>query len=287
METRLHTFLTLCQTMNYRLAAEQLHLTQPAVTRQIQSLEQEYQCKLFHYNGHTLSKTAQGLLLEEYAQAMQVNEQELQLALQQKKRRLLRVGATRTIGEFVIAPAAAAYLSNPQCELSITVDNTEHLLHLLEQNQLDFVFIEGSFQKNRYDYTLFRHEPFCGICPVTHPFAHQTINVSELASQTLLLREDGSGTRIFLEQDLLRNGRDLSYFSRIVCVNNFGLLKQLLALGAGISFSYHSVIKNDTRFAPFYVNGFLTDHEFNVVYLKHTETEYYVRQFLTLFPPEA
>ena len=56
MDTKLHTFLTLCQTMNYRLAADRLHLSQPAVTKQIQSLEQALQTKLFRYDGHTLHK---------------------------------------------------------------------------------------------------------------------------------------------------------------------------------------------------------------------------------------
>ena len=47
MDSKLHTFLTLCQTMNYRLAAEHLHLSQPAVTKQIQSLEQMLQVSCF------------------------------------------------------------------------------------------------------------------------------------------------------------------------------------------------------------------------------------------------
>ena len=66
MDSKLHTFLVLCQTMNYRLAAERLHLSQPAVTKQIQSLEQSLQTKLFNYDGHALHKTEKCLLLERY-----------------------------------------------------------------------------------------------------------------------------------------------------------------------------------------------------------------------------
>ena len=66
MDTKLHTFLRLCQTMNYRMAAERLHLSQPAVTKQIQALEQSLQTKLFTYDGHTLHKTEKCLLLERY-----------------------------------------------------------------------------------------------------------------------------------------------------------------------------------------------------------------------------
>ena len=84
MDQKLHTFLTLCQTMNYRLAAEHLHLSQPAVTKQIQSLEQMLQTKLFHYDGHSLHKTEACLLLERYAISQQYQFEELQLALAEK-----------------------------------------------------------------------------------------------------------------------------------------------------------------------------------------------------------
>ena len=64
MDQRLETFLTVCATMNYRKAAEQLHLTQPAVTKQIQALEALYGVRLFTYDSRKLRKTAQGETLE-------------------------------------------------------------------------------------------------------------------------------------------------------------------------------------------------------------------------------
>ena len=71
MDQKLYTFLTLCQTMNYRVAAEQLHLSQPAVTKQIQALEQELQTKLFSFDGRMLHKTESCLLFERYAISQQ------------------------------------------------------------------------------------------------------------------------------------------------------------------------------------------------------------------------
>ena len=60
MEQKLETFLTLCQTLHYGRAAERLHLSQPAVSKQIQSLEAYYGVRLFRYDGRKLSKTPQG-----------------------------------------------------------------------------------------------------------------------------------------------------------------------------------------------------------------------------------
>ena len=67
MDQRLETFLTVCSTMNYRRAAERLHLTQPAVTKQIQALEALYGVRLFTYDSRKLKKTPQGETLEIYA----------------------------------------------------------------------------------------------------------------------------------------------------------------------------------------------------------------------------
>ena len=84
MDFKLRTFLMLCQTMNYRVAAEKLNLSQPAVTKQIQSLEQSLGAKLFHYDGHALHKTEKCQILERYAISMQYQFDELILALAKK-----------------------------------------------------------------------------------------------------------------------------------------------------------------------------------------------------------
>ena len=99
MDSKLHTFLMLCQTMNYRQAAERLHLSQPAVTKQIQALEQSMNTKLFYYDGHSLHKTEKCLILERYAISLQYQFEELQLAIAEKEHTLLRIGATKTIGD--------------------------------------------------------------------------------------------------------------------------------------------------------------------------------------------
>ena len=156
MDKKLQTFLTVCKTMNYRAAAQQLHLTQPAVTKQIQALEAEYGTKLFRYDGRRLHRTEKCGILEAYAQSLEYNYQEMQLAMQEKDRLHLRVGATKTIGDYVLGPAIMNYLKNPAHELTLLVDNTVQLLKGIDENRLDFAIIEGRFDKRRYGFKLFR-----------------------------------------------------------------------------------------------------------------------------------
>ena len=146
MDQKLRTFLTLCQTMNYRIAADKLHLSQPAVTKQIQALENALHTKLFVYDGHTLHKTEKCLLLERYAISMQYQFEELQLVITGRERLKLRVGATKTIGDYVLIDAIKNYLSYPDHELSLVVDNTKNLLQMLDDNHLDFAIIDGGLK---------------------------------------------------------------------------------------------------------------------------------------------
>ena len=280
MDPKLHTFLTLCQTMNYRMAAERLHLSQPAVTKQIQSLEKMLQAKLFRYDGHTLHKTEECLLLERYAISMQYQFEELQLAIADKKRLNLRIGATKTIGDYVLIDAIKEYLSNPSHELSLVVDNTKHLLQMLDENQLDFAVIEGTFSKTKYDSYLLRMEPFVGICAKDSLLCGQHISVEDLLTQTIIVREEGSGTRRIFEERLAAIGYELSDFHREVSINSFVSIKALVAGGIGISFLYNSVVAKENDIGTFTVDGITEPHAFHVVYTRKTNAKHYAEHFL-------
>ena len=128
MDQRLETFLTVCATMNYRKAAEQLHLTQPAVTKQIQALEALYGVRLFTYDSRKLRKTAQGETLEIYAISQRYQDEELRRALKRQEKTSLRIGATKSIGDYILLPQIIRFLKEPDNELFFTVDNTAHLL---------------------------------------------------------------------------------------------------------------------------------------------------------------
>lgn len=280
MEQKLYTFLALCQTMNYRLAAERLHLSQPAVTKQIQSLEQSLQTKLFYYDGHTLHKTEKCLLLERYAISQQYQFEELQLAIANKKRQKLRIGATKTIGDYVLIDAIKNYLSHSSHELSLVVDNTKHLLQMLDENQLDFAVIEGTFSKTKYDSYLLRMEPFVGICAKNSPLCGKHIGIEELLSETIIVREEGSGTRRIFEERLMAAGYELSDFFREVSISSFVSIKALVADGIGISFLYHSVVSKEENIGIFTVDGITEPHAFHVVYTRNTNAKKYSKQFL-------
>ena len=282
MEQKLTTFLTLCRTMHYRKAADLLHLTQPAVTKQIQALEAQFGVKLFSYDGRVLRKTPQGDLLEAYAISQQYNDAELLRALHAESKTALRIGATKSIGDYILIPEIRRFLSEPEHTLDFTVDNTAHLLALLEEGALDFVILEGLFDKQRYDHFLLRQESYIGVCSTEHRFARQTVSLHDLFTERLILREAGSGTRLILERELAQQGYTISAFSNRICISSFKIIRELVANGLGISFLYAAVVGDDPQFGRFSCPPLTGTHELNVVYLKHTNAAEYARRFLQL-----
>lgn len=282
IDFRITTFLTLCETMNYRIAAEKLNMTQPAVTQHIQYLEKHYDCKFFLYNGKTLSKTKEASILERYSYANIYNENELILALSKPNICHLKIGATKTIGEFVIAEHLTNFLKDKKNNLSLTVDNTANLLQLLDAGIIDFAIIEGFFDKGSYDYELFRYEPFIGICSINHPFAGKEITFNDLLTEVLILREVGSGTRDVFEQTLYENNLSIDSFDKIVCLNNFGLILDLVSNNVGISFVYETIAKKSNNISTFTIKSKSIVREFNYVYLKNTSANDKLQNFICL-----
>lgn len=246
LDPRWNTFLTLCETMNYTRAAERLCLTQPAVTHHIQYLEQHYGCKLFRYEGKQLSLTEAGLRLRDLTRSMAYNSARIETAMAAPAPVRLRVGTSKTIGEYLAAPKIERFLrAHPEADFSLMVDNTQVLLRALEAGQLDFALVEGFFERSHYDARLMRREAFFGVCPPGHRLAGRAVTLEDLAGERLLLREPGSGTRAILEDALRRQNRTLHSFGSVTTISDFSTIKSLVADGLGISFLYAPVVERE------------------------------------------
>ena len=279
LDYRIDTFLTLCESMNYRKTAEMLHISQPAVTQQIHYLENQYGQKLFQYENRRLVKTEAAAILEQYARAAKLQQQDLLQKLESSPIHTLRIGATKTIGDYYLKEDIRRYLQSPDNALTLIVDNTEHLLRLLEENELDFSVVEGFFDKTRFDSILLRREPFVGICRKDHPFAGREVTMEELLQQTIIHREAGSGTRAILEQELRGYNESLQRFRRHICISSFNIILDLVKQGFGVSFVYNILADSDPALAKFSIRGETVVREFNVVYLKYADMGEKIRLF--------
>lgn len=279
LDFRFQTFLTLCETMNYRRAAERLHITQPTVTQHIQFLENYYHCKLFSYAGRRLSMTPHAVTLQKYANSIRYQEHRLMADLQPSGGCYLKVGATKTVGDYVIPPHVIRFLGHRDNNIFLEVGNTRQILSLLDRGEIDFGIIEGHFDRSAYTKKLYREEPFIGFCSKTHPFAHRTVTLDALLAEDLVIREEGSGTREILSQALLDHNCAISDFRRVIRVNQFHLLQALVANNCGVTFAYQAAGAAHPDLAPFSVEGWDLKREFNYVCLPNA----FAQQQMELF----
>lgn len=266
LDYRVHTFLVLYDEMNYRRTAEKLNMTQPGVTQHIHYLENYYGVKLFTYDGRTLARTKNAERLKRYFDSIRAEEADIRENFISADAVHMTVGATKTIGEFVIVPEIRAFLQEPNHTLDLIVDNTENLLRMLEKAEIDFAVIEGVFDKSKYGYHLFKKEAFVGICAKSHPFAHKTVSLEDIFAEDIVVREPFSGTRMLLQNAITDRGFSLENFKRCISVSHFSVICDLVANNGAITFAYEPISRCRSDLATFNVADMQISGEFNFVY---------------------
>ncbi len=273
LDYRILTFIKLCELMNYTQTAEALNMTQPAVTQHIHYLEKEYDHKLFIYQDKKLSQTAAGKQLEIYARSAYQNQVNFQKNLYCPQMKKIKIGATKTIGDYVLDKMLLPILDDENVELSVVVENTVNLLSKLKNGEIDLALIEGFFEKKDFGFKLMKKEKIVGICSLNHKFAESQVDIEEIFDERIIVREGGSGTRAVFSQMLKEKNYSLDCFSKKTYISSFELIKKFVADDKGISFVYESVAKSSEDIASFYIKDTYITHEFNYVYLKDTNAD--------------
>lgn len=282
LDFRIKTFLELCRLKNYTKTAQQLHITQPAVTQHIQYLEREYETQLFHHEAHKLTLTPQGELFYWWALSMEASSRKIQELLRQPAmaQRQYRFGVTLSIGEYVMPKLLTRYLkAYPDRSVSMVVQNTDSLMKKLDEGEIDFAFIEGSFDKNRYSHMMLSNERFIAVSGPDFSLPEHVRTLDGLIEYPLIIREPGSGTRMIFETILKEHNLSLEQFKQYSQMGNFNTIKRLVQEGLGITFAYELVVREELKtglLKEIPISHASAEREFNFVYLKNhiLEKEY-------------
>ena len=222
----IRVFLTVVEKKSFSKAAKALFLTQPAVSFQIQMLEEYYGTRLFDRVSRNIILTDAGHLLLKYANEMSRLQAELEREMQDLTSNIkgkLKIGASTTIGEY-IAPYILGAFKNmyPDVELSLEVANSEDIEASIHDTTLDIGLIEGPLIGKDLESIPFLTDHLQLVTSVDHPWANlDTISVFELDKFPFISREKGSGTRAEIEQHLKKAG-----FS----ANNLNIIMKVLAV---------------------------------------------------------
>lgn len=272
LDPKVFTFLKIVETQSFTKAADELGLTQPAVSQHISKLEQHYHQKLFVTSNRLVSLTPAGYLFYVYAKQQIANEKLLidQLSLKKTK---LHIGATLSIADYYLPDILSRMKEENLSEFEIQVGNTQTLLEKVVQGQLDGALVEGLFDQSQFESIKIHTEKFLGVVSRHHPLSDCPVHFHDLFTYPLILREKGSGTRDILDHYL--NLQNYSYKSFKECYEfgSFVLIKQALMNSQAISFMYENVAKqevSDEKLSFLDIQDYQLSHSFYFVYSKNT-----------------
>jgi DNA-binding transcriptional LysR family regulator len=240
---QLQIFTAVAQNLSYTRAAEELHLTQPAVFAQVKQLEEGVGMPLLERIGRQIHLTNAGReVLATCRETLDALERmEMRLAdMQGLKRGRLRV-AIVTTAKYLVPRLLGEFCARyPGIEAALTVTNREKLLARLAGNEDDLVVL-GTPPENLDVVAMpIADNPLVVLARQDHPLARSSsIPLARLAEEPFILREPGSGTRLAVERHFAQHG--LKPRVRMELGSNEAI-KQAIAGGLGVSvLSSHTV----------------------------------------------
>lgn len=207
MDFRLKVFLTVADRLSFTKAASELFITQPAVSKHIRELEEEYKIKLFERNGSKIAVTKAGHLLLQHTKRLFEIYRDIDFdmsALIHEQRGLLRVGASTTLSQYIIPPVLARF-HHKMKEVKITLinGNTEQIEKALLEKEIEVGIVEGQLKNKGIKYTPFLKDELVLVCKANHSLAKKNeITKEDLLKMQFLMREQGSGTLEVIEYGL-------------------------------------------------------------------------------------
>jgi len=199
---RLKVFRAVAEQLNFRKAAEQLFLTQPAVTLQIKALENDLGVRLFDRSAGRITLTRQGSVLLGYANkvAKLVADAERELGGSQGEvSGELLLGVSTTIAQYVLPRLLQAFLEeHPRVQFSLHSGNTSQVVELLLEGKVAIGLIEGPSRERGVHVEPFMEDELVLITP-PH-FQDDHLPRAQFVESTLLMREQGSGSRRVVER---------------------------------------------------------------------------------------
>ena len=239
MELRqLRAFEMVVACRSFSRAAEQLHLTQPAVTAQIQGLERELGLKLLERLPRDVVLTPAGEVLLGYARSLLNLEEEAVRALADLKglqAGSLRLGASPTIGNYLLPRMLGAFKRRyPGLRVIAEIEPTHRVAGAIETRALDVGLVEAPVDSEALLAEVFLTDELRLVVPAGHPWARRrSIRPDELPQQPLVTREPGSGTRRLVEERLHEHGVEVAPALEL---GGIEALKNAVLAGLGVSF---------------------------------------------------
>jgi DNA-binding transcriptional LysR family regulator len=268
---RLRVFRAVAAHLSFRKAAEQLYLTQPAITLQIKTLEDEMGARLFERRATGVTLTEAGKSLLPYAVQLARMAEEAENTLAQLKGEAsgeLALGASTTIAQYVLPSHLAGFARRfPSIHLRVSSENTERIVEGVVSGRFGLGLIEGPSRSREVKVERWFADELVIVVPKSHEWASlSSIPAASLVGVPLLMRERGSGSRRVIEQGLQKAGLRLNHLTIAMELDSTEAILSCIEAGLGIGFASVWAVDRrglDRTFAKIHVEKHLLTRNFS------------------------
>lgn len=229
---RLKVFHTVASRLSFTRAAEELFISQPAVTKHIHELEQQLGVTLFERSGNRIQLAPAGRVMMQHTADIFACYRNLEFDINQLKHTqggLLQLGASTTIAQYFIPPLLAAFnQQHPHIRTSLLYGNTEQIRQALLDKTIQLGITEGHSKDPVLKYVEFARDEIVLICNAAFKTGKPGISMAELLKIPLLMREHGSGTLEVITGELKKRRLKLSDLNILMYMGSTESIKSYL-----------------------------------------------------------
>jgi len=251
-DRRLQVFYTVAKHLSFTKAAEQLFMTQPAVTFQIKQLEEQFNARLFERSHGRIALTPAGRLVMEYAGRILGLSEEMETRVAELNGAMsgpLLLGASTTIAEFILPRILGEFkVKHSQVHAHLTVGNSEMIETRVADHALDLGLIESPSHLQGLATEVCCEDELVLICQPAHRFARAaSVKPQELIGEPFIGRETGSGTREFMDQYLRSSGVAPEDLNLVMELGSPEAIKGVVETGLAVSVVSRATVDKERR----------------------------------------
>ena len=252
-DRRLKVFHTVARLLSFTKAAEELHMTQPAVTFQVRQLEEYFNTRLFDRTHNKVNLTPAGERVAEFAERIFDLYAEMENSVRDLTGEIsgsLTLGASTTIAEYLL-PALLGEFKNqyPDINLRLKVSNSEGIVAMVEHNVIDLGVVESPVSNKNLIVEVCHHDQLVVVAAPDHELVKRggKVKAADLASYPFVCREEGSGTREVIMQYLADAGVSPADMNFSLELGSPEAIKGAVEAGMGITILSRSIIGKELK----------------------------------------
>lgn len=282
-------FLEVARLLSFTKAGRQLFLSQSAISKHIKSLEAFYKTGLFERHGNAISLTPSGELL--YTKVREAAEltTELHQQLQTINEHFLpptrlAIGASTTISLYVLPPVLSAYLQrNPHLNINVLNRNSANIQKALLDHEIDVGIVESMSRITTLVYTPFLNDQVLAVCSRKSLWWQQPVNLADLPTIPIALREQGSGTLAVIEDALRSHKLSIANMRIVIRLGGTEALKNFVLADTCLAFMPRRSIASELASGSLVevpIQGLTLQRSFYFIQRKGTENNVLVNAFI-------